>query len=284
MLRQNWGSVVCPSCGNLVGVKDERCYTCGRWNPGLWGFGPALSRFGRDLGFTPFVIGACVTIYVLTLLADPSRLGMGGIMNFLSPSQQSLFLFGASGIVPVLGYGRWWTVLTASWLHGGLLHILFNMMWVRQLAPATAEVYGASRMIIIYTVAGAVGFAASTFGGVLLFLPSFLRGEQFTVGASASIFGLLGAMVHYGKRGGSSMIGDQAKGYAIMMFIFGFIMPGVDNWAHLGGFIGGYATSKVLDPLKPERLNHLIGALACLAATGIAIRASVLTGLRLFGR
>src|SRR5215813_11176515 len=59
MLRQKWGSVVCPSCGNLVGVNDERCFTCGRWNPGMWGFAPALNRFGRDLGFTLFVMGAC---------------------------------------------------------------------------------------------------------------------------------------------------------------------------------------------------------------------------------
>src|SRR5437899_9613360 len=42
---------VCPSCGNLVGVNDERCFTCGRWNPGLWGFAPLLKRLGRDLGF-----------------------------------------------------------------------------------------------------------------------------------------------------------------------------------------------------------------------------------------
>ena len=49
-----------------------------------------------------------------------------------------------------------------------------------------------------------------------------------------------------------------------MLFIFGFIMPGVDNWAHAGGFAGGYATAKFLDPLRPERLDHLIAALLCL--------------------
>jgi rhomboid protease GluP len=272
MLRQNWGSVVCPSCGNLVGVKDERCYTCGRWNPGLWGFGPALSRWGRDLGFTPFVIGACAVLYVLSLIADTNGLGMSGITNFLAPSQRSLFLLGASGATPVLYYGRWWTILTASWLHGNILHILFNMMWVRQLAPATAELYGASRMIIIYVMAGAAGFTLSTFGGALF------RGGGITIGASASIFGLLGAMVHYGKRG-SSMVGNEAKTYAIMMFIFGFIMPGVDNWAHLGGFAGGYVSSMVLDPMKPERLNHLIIALVLLVLTGLAILASIVTGL-----
>ena len=117
MLRQKWGSVVCPSCGNLVGINDERCFNCGRWNPGLWGFAPALSRLGRDLGFTQFVIGSCVTLYVLMLLADMSGINTGGLLSFLSPSGRSLFWFGESGAVPVFGYGRWWTVLTAGWLH-----------------------------------------------------------------------------------------------------------------------------------------------------------------------
>jgi len=281
MLRQKWGSVVCPSCGNLVGVNDERCFNCGRWNPGLWGFAPALSRLGRDLGFTQFVIGSCVTLYVLMLLADMSGINTGGLLSFLSPSGRSLFWFGESGAVPVFGYGRWWTVLTAGWLHAGILHIFFNMMWIRQLAPPTSEIYGPGRMVIIYTIAGIIGFTASTLAGAFIPIP-IVGGAGFTVGASAPIFGLLGALVHYGKRGGSSMVGDQAKSWAATLFIFGFFMPGVDNWAHLGGFAGGYAASKFLDPLYPERLDHLIGALICLIATGIAILLSVADGLGWF--
>ena len=66
----------------------------------------------------------------------------GRPMSFMAPASPALFLFGASGALPVFGLGRWWTVLSAGWLHGSLLHILFNMMWVRQPAPATAEIYG----------------------------------------------------------------------------------------------------------------------------------------------
>jgi len=64
--RQTSGSVICTSCGVLVGVNDDRCYNCGRRNPGLWGFAPILRSLGQDLGFVPFVIGTCATIYVLT--------------------------------------------------------------------------------------------------------------------------------------------------------------------------------------------------------------------------
>lgn len=283
MLRQKWGSVVCPSCGTLVGVQDEVCLSCGRRNPGLWGFAPLLSRWGRDLGFTHFVIWGCVVLYVLSLLLDINGIRSGGLLNFLSPSVSSLFLMGASGAIPVFGFGRWWTFLSAGWLHAGILHILFNMMWVRQLAPATSELYGPSRMVIIYTIAGVAGFAASTIsGGFLTFLPGFLRGAGFTVGASAPIFGLLGALVFYGRRTGSRTVGEQAKSWAVILLIFGFIMPGIDNWAHLGGFAGGYVSARYLDPLYPERLDHLIAALICLGLTLAAVAFSIIHGLALF--
>src|SRR4029078_4172689 len=65
--RQTTGSVVCVSCGYLVGVNDDRCYHCGRRNPGLLGFASPLRALGHDLGFVPFVTGLCVIVYVLTL-------------------------------------------------------------------------------------------------------------------------------------------------------------------------------------------------------------------------
>jgi rhomboid protease GluP len=272
--RQQTGSVVCPSCGNLVGVNDERCYNCGRWNPGMFGFAPLLRRLGNDFGFTPVVIGACATLYVLTLLASGRNIGMNGF-NFLSPDGRVLLLFGSSGFVPVFGYGRWWTVLTAGWLHGSFLHILFNMMWVRDLGPATARLYGASRVVIIYTVAGASGFLLSSVFGWLLPGVPLVGGAPYTVGASAAVFGLLGALVRYGHRTGSSMVGGQAWSWAVTLFVFGLIMPGVDNWAHAGGFAGGYVAAMWLDPLKAERTDHLLLALSCLAMTVVALVASL---------
>ena len=84
--RQRTGSVICSSCGVLVGVNDESCYNCGRRNPGLWGFAPVLRTLGRDLGFVPFVIGACTIVYALTLVA--SRGAMGPL---LGPNTRALF-------------------------------------------------------------------------------------------------------------------------------------------------------------------------------------------------
>ena len=281
-LRQRVGSVVCPSCRNLVGVNDERCFHCGRWNPGLWGFTPLLRRLGNDLGFVSLIVWGCGGLYALTLVAAGPSIRMNGLFSLLSPDTRTLFLFGASGAVPVFGYGRWWTVVSAAWLHAGALHILFNMMWVRQLGPATADIYGAARMVIIYTVAGICGFLLSSVAYVAMPPLPLLRGAGFTVGASASVFGLLGALVHYGRRGGSSLVRREAVGYATTLFVFGLLMPGVDNFAHGGGFIGGYLAAKLLDPLRPERVEHLLLALGCLGLAALSIVVSVIRGLALF--
>jgi rhomboid protease GluP len=260
----------------LVGVNDDRCYNCGRRNPGLWGFAPALRTLGQDLGFVPFVIGTCFFLYVLTLLDSQGNIGMSGLMSLLSPSVVSLQRFGASGAYPVFQNGFWWTVLTAGWLHGSALHILFNMLWVRDLAPVTADLYGPGRMVIIYTVAGVSGFTLSSLAGQYLWWVPFLRGGQLTVGASASIFGLFGALVYYGRRSGSRMVGTTGIQYALMLGLFGLIMPGVDNYAHAGGFAGGYLAARVLDPLKPERVDHLVIAIVCLAVSILAVAGTFL--------
>jgi rhomboid protease GluP len=199
------------------------------------------------------------------------------MMTFLSPSACATAQLGASGLLPVFGYHRWWTVLSAAWLHGGLLHIFFNMYWIRQLAPSVADLYGAGRMVIVYTVGAILGFLATSLAAYFLwFLPGPLAGARLSVGASAPIFGLLGALVYYGRRSGSSHIHGQAKSLALVMFIFGLIMPGVDNYAHAGGFAGGWLAGRWLDPLKPERVDHLALAVGCLVLSILSILVSVL--------
>jgi len=271
--RRTSGSVVCPSCGSLVGVRDERCYNCGRTNPGLWGYAPALRQLGLNFGFVPVVIGASTVLYVLTLVASGSNLqiaGGGGIMNFLAPSAGAIQEFGASGAFPVFGRGWWWTLLTAGWLHANLLHILFNMMWVRDLGPVLVDLVGTPRTIIIYIVSGVCGFFLSSLLWYIgLPIPIF-HGAPLTLGASASILGLLGALLHYGRTSGSRLIHSTALNYVVIIFIMGLVFPGVDNTAHAGGFLGGYAASAFFNPLTREKGDHMLIAVVLLAATALA--------------
>ena len=164
--------------------------------------------------------------------------------------------------------GRWWTVLSAGWLHGGALHILFNMMWVRQLGPAVEDMYGGARMVIIYTIV--VGRR----------VPPELRSLAYYCRDSVLLRRRLharrvGADLRAARRAGALRPPRRQQpgrarrrmSYAITMGVFGLIMPGIDNAAHLGGFVGGYLASMWLDPLKPERMDHFIGAAVCLVAT-----------------
>jgi rhomboid protease GluP len=263
----------------LVGVGDDKCYNCGRRNPGLWGFAPALRSLGGDLGFGPFVIGACIFMYAITLLWSGGSVGMSGLA-MLSPSSRALFLFGESGAVPVFVAGRWWTVLSASWLHGGALHIFMNMMAVRQLAPGVAELYGPGRTVIIYTAGSILGFGLSSFAGAFIPPLLILRGGQFTVGASASIAGLIGAVLAYSHRSGSTMARSYAGQYIVGLVLIGFFFPGIDNYAHAGGFAGGYLAARLLDPLKPERIDHIVMAVVCLALSAVSIVVSVVHGVQ----
>jgi rhomboid protease GluP len=267
--RQRTGSTLCPSCGKLVGVNDDVCLNCGRRRPGMWGLTSVVRNLGKDAGFFQLVIAGNVFLYLAMLAVDPQHIQMGGLFSLGGPSRDSLLRFGASGALPVFYLHRWWTVLSAGWLHAGLLHIGFNLYWIRILAPETAELYGPGRMVMLYTAASIGGFAASSV------MQSLGLGGAVTVGASAPILGLLGAMVAYSRRTGSGVVGRTAWSYAIYMIVFGFLMRGVDNAAHVGGFAAGFIAGYLLDPRKQETGNHLLGAVVCIVATVAAVVASL---------
>jgi rhomboid protease GluP len=277
--RQTSGSVVCPSCGRLVGVKDERCFNCGRLRPGMLGFAPLLRNLLDELAVARLVVGACVAIYLAMLLYDFDSVSLTLDLNLLAPSGISAFAFGDSGYIPVLRYGRWWTFLSAGWLHGSLLHIGFNMMFAWRLLPVVVRGYGAGRAIILYVLSSVVGFMASTLAVYLPFHLPFLTPAGATLGASAANLGLLGAMVWYARRTGNSSFGQQMLAYAVANIAMGFALPGIDNWAHIGGFGAGWLVGRFLDPAREERGDHLVIALLLLLLSAGAIVASLVAGL-----
>src|SRR5258708_38295265 len=137
----------------LVGVNAARCCGCGGARPGLFGLTALLRQHGLDDRFVPIVMWGCGAVYLASLAMDPSAISGGGLLSLLSPGTESLFVLGASGSVPVFRYGRWWTILSASWLHGGRLHIVLHMMSVRNLGPAGSAFYGGPPTVLIYFLA-----------------------------------------------------------------------------------------------------------------------------------
>jgi membrane associated rhomboid family serine protease len=264
MFRKTRGAILCPYCGRLTNAEARECLVCGRRNPGLWGFAGPLRVLFRRRRFTDVVTVVCIAAYVISLLIDPSSVFRPrGFFADLAPSNQALLALGATGAWPMRA-GAWWTLFTAIYLHAGILHILFNLLWIRQLGPAVEELYGPARTAVVFTVSGVVGFIVSNAVGIPL-----------TVGASGSIFGLLGAIVAYGRRRGGAfgaMVLRQYGMWALLLFAFGFFMPGVNNFAHAGGFVGGLACGYVLS-FAEHRAEHgldQILATGCLVVTAIS--------------
>ena len=252
-------AILCPRCHKIVSSEAETCPHCGQRKPGLWGATATIRKLGLQLNFPHLITVFCGVLYLIALLLDPSAIFQTqGLMQILSPSLEASIKLGVTGTRPVT-YGWWWTLITAIYLHGGLLHIFFNMMWVRQLGPVVEELFGPFRLFAIFTIAGITGFIAST-----------LAGHAFTLGASGSIFGLLAAAIAYGRRAGSQLFTRQFLQWAVLLFIMGFVMPGVDNWAHGGGFVGGYAAAYVFSrSSEREGLGaYLVGGLCLLATVG----------------
>jgi rhomboid protease GluP len=276
-MRQTQGSLVCPQCGKLVGINEPTCPFCGAWRPGLYGWAPVLQRVvGSHLDLISLIVATCVTLYVIALLLQPEAITQPrGLLSLLSPGTRALYQLGMTGGL-AWQLGWWWTLFTAIYLHGSVLHILFNVMWIRNLGPPVSEMFGPGRAFVIFNVAGAFGFLVSN-----------VMGNAPTIGASGSIFGLLAALIVYGRRRGSSMMSQQMWQYAIVLFIFGFLMPGINNWAHGGGFVGGWVAAYLMGFIDEQRESSwmLLLALGFIAVTlvGIGLSFTKVTGILLAG-
>jgi rhomboid protease GluP len=233
---------MCPHCRAFITSKDKICPYCDTE------VGPrAIDR--RDPGaiFAGMIPAArFVTIVILTLNAGmflatvlaSMKAGNGGAL--MGIDGVTLKKFGASWVAAMSYDGQWWRLLTAGFLHGNLMHIGFNSWAMMDVGAHTEEVYGQRRMLVIYLL--------STIGG---FLASYLwlsgRPDHFSVGASAGLFGLIGAMIAVGVLHKRSMEASMIKAFYIRWAIYGMLLgllfPMTDNAAHIGGLATGFLTA-----------------------------------------
>lgn len=260
-------SLLCPNCRKLISGSVDSCPFCGIKNPSSPLKNNALTRSLTDGDqLTTILITLNVILFLISVMLTPGRTGFNfSPFSFLSPSSQSLFILGSTGSIPLFQYDRWWTLITANFLHGSALHLLFNMLAIRQLGPLVIQEFGPYRTISIYILGGIGGFAISAFAGVRL-----------TIGASASLCALIGALLYYGKnRGGNygQAIFSQIGGWALGIAIFGFMVPGINNWGHGGGLVCGAVIALLVGyrEKKKENFSHKALAMVCMAITAAAL-------------
>jgi rhomboid protease GluP len=268
-------SILCPNCRKLISADESRCPHCGIARPGSWWKNNAWTRFFVSADqLIKAIVFLNLGMYVISLLFHPWSSGFSlNPLSLFSPSNKSLLVLGATGTIPIDRFHRWWSLVTANYLHGGIFHILFNMIALSQIAPLVIREYGSHRMVILYTLSGVIGFWVS-----------YLAGVAFTIGASAAVCGLIGASLYYGKsRGGiyGKAIYKQIGAWALGLFIFGLLVPGINNWGHGGGIVAGAILGFLLgyQEKRKESLLHRILAGFCVGLTllvlGWAIASSI---------
>jgi rhomboid protease GluP len=255
-------AILCPRCRQLIGSNETICSWCGTSRSAPWW---RLVNLTRGASSADWIVKAIIStniIYFAVSILLSVRLD--GSAGMLSPGRTSLFLLGATGTLPVEQYGRLWSLLSANYLHGGIIHLIFNLMALRQLAPWVINEYGTSRMFIIYTLGGVFGFWLSCFAGV-----------PFTIGASAALCSLIGSLLYYGKsRGGAygSSVYREVSGWVVSLFVFGLIFPGINNWGHGGGIIGGIVLGMLVgynERHGAHPLHHLLALLCGVITIGV---------------
>lgn len=268
-------SILCPRCRRLISSDERLCPYCGLARPAsiLRNNPIGRSLLGENRIFKS-LMWINIAMFVVSILLSPRTISLNlNPLSFLAPDNLSLLRLGATGTIPIDRLGRWWSLVSANYLHGGILHIFFNLMALNQIAPLVQREFGRYRFVIIYTLGGIGGFYVS-----------YLAGVSFTIGASAALCALLGAAIYYGKsRGGTygHAIYRQIGGWALAILAFGLLVPGINNWGHGGGFVAGALLGMVLGyhEKRPEsRLHGLLAAL-CIGLTLLVLLWALVIGV-----
>ena len=237
-------AVVCDECGRLIALSDRRCPYCGASRLGS-GVSQSIRGWLRGRSVTHILMAMNVVVYLASLaLTGPELLNRGGgFFSMLGPSNRVLEFLGDVNPRSVLVDHEWWRIVTAAFLHLGLVHIAFNMSALNSLGRTLEEFYGPIRFILVYM--------GSAIAGSLVIVAA----NQAAAGASGAIFGLLGAGFAYGKRRGGTF-GKAVRGqfgqWVLYNVLFTFLVPGISIAAHLGGLVAGFGLGWVLVP-RPRR-------------------------------
>jgi rhomboid protease GluP len=260
---------MCPACRALIDRKASRCPFCG----------VSLKTSRAREGAAPGrVMGGLIPVpSTATSALVAANIALYGVAWYLtqevsSAAQPAPSLGGIDPTVlvrlggkfgPFIYAGQWWRLVTAVFLHAGLIHIGFNLWCLFDLGPAVESLFTTQKFIFIYLVTGFFGFVLS-----LWWSPGL------SIGASGAILGLIGVLIgasfHHGHMGKEYR--GQLWRWVIYIAIFGLLGMGVDNAAHIGGLVSGIALGYLIPEGEPDTRSseYLWNTLAVLSVIIIA--------------
>lgn len=175
-----------------------------------------------------------------------------------SESTYNLIRFGAMA-KPLVYEGGWRRILTASFIHIGLFHLLFNMYFLYNIGPIFERLYGPGKFLIIYLLAGLIGN---------LFTYGFGSNTTISAGASTSLYGIfglaIGIMLNYRDDPVLRGIGASLLSTIAINIIYSLVAPGIGILGHLGGFVGGIILSGIF-PVRARSLSSITVIISVLA-------------------
>jgi rhomboid protease GluP len=265
---------LCPACGTLVGATAGKCHTCGAsMTFSLSAASRSLSRWMPQTSPATYaMLAICCVMYALSYVIT-MKVGVGGgggFMNLGGIANSVSYRLGAS--LPLYGFlggpgdlSQPWRLVTAIFLHGGLLHIGFNMWVLMDIGPMVEEMYGSARYLFLYLATGVAGYLLSSSVG------------HFSVGASGALLGLIGVLLAATK--GRKTMGAQALRsslirWLIYLAVLGLLTRGsTDNYAHAGGLVAGYLLGRWLPDRPPAdvRERRMADILGWAAGAAIAV-------------
>jgi membrane associated rhomboid family serine protease len=221
---------------------------------------PWVRRRESVISLTQILLGINVAVYLAMALASGSVVDFAGL---------DLRPWGAN-IGPYTLLGQWWRLFTYMFVHGGILHIGFNMWCLWDLGALCESLYGPAAYAGIYLITGVGAGVASVAWNPLV----------ASVGASGAIFGLAGALIASFYLGEFNLPSFAIKGtlrslliFAAFNIFFGTVMSGVDNAAHFGGLGIGLVLGALIAKLAPQR-DQLLRRIAALAIVALVVAIS----------
>jgi len=234
---------LCPNCGTLVGSTATKCHECGT------SLRFSLAAASRALGgilperapVTYVVLGVNGVLFIMSLVLTMAAGGSFSLFGGISG--QVLLRLGAKATILIL-HGEVWRLVTAIFLHGGIFHIGMNCLVLMDLGPQIEEIYGSARYLFLYIATGVASFVVS----------AYWSPYGLSIGASGALMGLIGLMLAVTQRRGGAMMEmyrKQLLKWVVYIFIFGFLIRGIDNAAHFGGLAAGFLLGKFFADREP---------------------------------
>jgi rhomboid protease GluP len=216
-------------------VLEEKDYAEEQYRP--YGQQSFINLDRRPPYITYILLSLNILAYlIMTFVGSVYRLNQG----------EQLILFGAKVNI-LIAHGHYWRLLTAMFLHIGIVHLFFNSYALYIYGPTVESLFGKAKFIVVYIVSGLTGS-----------LLSYMFSSSISAGASGAIFGLMGSLVYFRQR--NKDIFQRVFGPRLFVIIgfnlfYGFANTGIDNWGHIGGLVGGYLVGNAIGLYKEPILQ-----------------------------